>query len=122
MRISTAGCCQRPGTKVQAITQTQLEGLYYPHPHGTHPPQSSPHNLSKTPNLSSSRLVIRKNMDTSLTSETLYGDSSSKIWGMYLSKTERVDKERSDRWSANINSMMWFVSYKSYHEIALFSP
>ena len=39
---------------------------------------------------------------------------------MYLSKVERIDKERSDNWTANVNGVLWFVRHKLCQEV-LFS-
>ena len=51
--------------------------------------------------------------DTSFTTQTLFGDPSSKIWGLYLSQVEKFDKERSDSWAANTNSVLVFVRHNS---------
>ena len=57
------------------------------------------------------------------TSQTLDGgDPSSKIWGLYLSQAERIDKEHSDSWTANTDGVLVFVRHKLCHEVALFSP
>jgi len=60
--------------------------------------------------------------DTSLTTQTLYGDPSSKIWGLYLSQAEKFDKEHSESWTANIEGVLVFVRYNSNREIVLFLP
>jgi hypothetical protein len=60
--------------------------------------------------------------DTSLTTQTLYGDPSSKIWGLYLSQAEKFDKEHSESWTANTDGVLVFVRHNSSHEIVLFLP
>lgn len=47
--------------------------------------------------------------DTSLTTQTLYGDPSSKIWGLYLSQAEKFDKEHSESWTANTDGVLVFT-------------
>ena len=47
--------------------------------------------------------------DTGLTGQTLYGDPSAKIWGLYLSQAEKVDKEHCDSWAANTDGVLVFV-------------
>jgi hypothetical protein len=59
--------------------------------------------------------------DTVLTSQTPYSDPSSKIWGLYLSQAERIDKEHSDSWTANTDGVLVFVRHKLSHETLLFS-
>ena len=58
--------------------------------------------------------------DTSLTTQTPYGDPSSKIWGLYLSEAEKFDKEHSESWTANTEGVLVFVRHNSSHEIVLF--
>jgi hypothetical protein len=60
--------------------------------------------------------------DTSLTTQTLYGDPSSKIWGLYLSQAEKFDKEHSESWTANTDGVLVFVRHNSSHEFVLFLP
>ena len=62
--------------------------------------------------------------DTSLTTtQTLSGDPSSKIWGLYLSQAEKFDKEHSESWTANTEGVLVFVRHNSYyHGIVKFLP
>jgi hypothetical protein len=53
----------------------------------------------------------RHRRDTVLTSQTPYSDPSSKIWGLYLSQAERIDKEHSDSWTANTDGVLVFVRH-----------
>ncbi|KAH9986065.1 hypothetical protein BJV77DRAFT_1071138 [Russula vinacea] len=46
--------------------------------------------------------------DTSL-SQTTSSDPSSKIWGLYISQAERIDKEHSDSWTANTDGVLVFT-------------
>jgi hypothetical protein len=39
-----------------------------------------------------------------------YGNPSAKIWGLYLSQAEKIDKEHSETWSENTNGVLVFVS------------
>ena len=48
--------------------------------------------------------------DTSL-SQTTSSDPSSKIWGLYISQAERIDKEHSDSWTANTDGVLVFVRH-----------
>ena len=50
--------------------------------------------------------------NTVLTSQTLYSDPSSKIWGLYLSQAEKIDKEHSDSWTANTDGVLVFVRHR----------
>ncbi|KAH9992202.1 hypothetical protein BJV74DRAFT_401965 [Russula compacta] len=47
--------------------------------------------------------------DTGLTGQTLYGDPSAKIWGLYLSQAEKFDKDHSDSWTANTDGVLVFT-------------
>lgn len=47
--------------------------------------------------------------DTGLTGQTLYGDPSAKIWGLYLSQAEKLDKEHCESWTANTDGVLVFV-------------
>jgi len=47
--------------------------------------------------------------DTGLTGQTLYGDPSAKIWGLYLSQAEKFDKEHCESWAANTDGVLVFV-------------
>jgi hypothetical protein len=39
-----------------------------------------------------------------------YGDSSGKLWSMYLTETEKEDKEITERWKGEADSILVFVS------------
>jgi len=60
--------------------------------------------------------------DTSLTTHTLSGDPTSKIWGLYLSQAEKFDREHSESWTANTEGVLVFVRHISCNEFVLFSP
>ncbi|KAI0268021.1 hypothetical protein BGY98DRAFT_1140925 [Russula aff. rugulosa BPL654] len=52
----------------------------------------------------------RDTTHTSLTTTpTLHGDPSSKIWGLYLSQAEKIDKEHSESWTANTDGVLVFT-------------
>jgi hypothetical protein len=55
--------------------------------------------------------------DTGLTGQTLYGDPSAKIWGLYLSQAEKYDKEHCESWTANTDGVLVFVrqAVRLYH-------
>ena len=56
------------------------------------------------------------------TSHSLDGsDPSTKIWGLYLSQAERIDKEHSESWTANTEGVLVFVRHESCREFVLFS-
>ena len=59
--------------------------------------------------------------DTGLTTQTLHGDPSSKIWGLYLSQAEKVDKEHSESWTANTDGVLVFVRHNPSHQITVYS-
>ena len=58
--------------------------------------------------------------DTSLTAQTLYGDPSSKIWGLYLAQAEKHDREHSESWTANTDGVLVFVRHNTSHQIDRF--
>jgi hypothetical protein len=60
--------------------------------------------------------------DTNLDQTQHDGDPSSKIWGLYLTHAAKVDKEHSNIWIGNTDSVLVFVRHESCHEIVLFSP
>ena len=54
--------------------------------------------------------------DTSLSG----GDPSSKIWGLYLSQAAKVDKEHSDIWIGNTDSVLVFVRHELLYTTRLY--
>ena len=40
-----------------------------------------------------------------------YGDSSGKLWSMYLAKAEKEDKELTDAWKGEADSILVFVRF-----------
>jgi hypothetical protein len=44
-----------------------------------------------------------------------HGDPTSKIWGLYLSQAEKIDKEHSESWTANTDGVLVFVRHNSSH-------
>ena len=69
-----------------------------------------------------SRGISDYRRDTSLTTTpTLHGDPSSKIWGLYLSQAEKIDKEHSESWTANTDGVLVFVRHNSSHQILTYS-
>jgi hypothetical protein len=38
-----------------------------------------------------------------------YGDSSSKLWSMYLAEAEKEDKELTESWKGEADSILVFV-------------
>jgi hypothetical protein len=88
---------------------------------------SSPHFEYKDDGHGGSRTFSRgmsdHRRDTSLTTTpTLHGDPTSKIWGLYLSQAEKIDKEHSESWTANTDGVLVFVRHFSSHQILLFLP
>ena len=56
--------------------------------------------------------------DTNLnTTQALYGDPSSKIWGLYLAQAEKIDKEHTESWTANTDGVLVFVRHNTSHQI-----
>ncbi|KAI0246694.1 hypothetical protein BJV78DRAFT_1252285 [Lactifluus subvellereus] len=53
-------------------------------------------------------MTSRHRRGTSSSSQTAYGDPSAKIWGLYLSQAEKIDKEHSDSWTANTDGVLVF--------------
>src|SRR6266478_1205040 len=49
--------------------------------------------------------------DTGFITQTPYRDPSSKIWRLYLSQAEKVDKQQSEYWTANVNGVLVFVRH-----------
>ncbi|KAI0298061.1 hypothetical protein B0F90DRAFT_1736076 [Multifurca ochricompacta] len=47
--------------------------------------------------------------DTRPLGQSIYGDPSAKIWGLYLSHAEKFDKEHSDSWTANTDGVLVFT-------------
>ncbi len=43
-----------------------------------------------------------------------YGDSSGKLWSMYLTEAEKEDKEITDAWKGEADSTLVFVSANVY--------
>ena len=60
--------------------------------------------------------------DIGLTTQTLHGDPSSKIWGLYLSQAEKFDKEYSESLTANTDPVLVFVRQNSSHQMNLLTP
>ena len=91
---------------------------------------SSPHFDSKddaygfpSPRTFSGNQPRKDTTRTSLaTTQILHGDPSSKIWGLYLSQAEKIDKEHSESWTANTDGVLVFVRRNSSHQIILFLP
>jgi uncharacterized protein DUF6535 len=40
-----------------------------------------------------------------------YGDSSGKLWSMYLAEAEKEDKELTDAWKGEADSILVFVRF-----------
>jgi hypothetical protein len=47
------------------------------------------------------------------------GNPSSKIWGLYLSQAAKVDKEHSDIWIGNTDSVLVFVRHELLYSTRL---
>ena len=43
--------------------------------------------------------------------QTPYRDPSSKIWRLYLSHAEKVDKHQSEGWTTNVDGVLVFVRH-----------
>ena len=76
-------------------------------------PKDDRHGRTRTSTFGQAAQAINElhRRNTVLTSQTLYSDPSSKIWGLYLSQAERIDKEHSDSWTANTDGVLVFVRH-----------
>jgi len=52
---------------------------------------------------------VKNNSLQRVTGQTLYSDPSTKIWCLYLSQAEKVDKEHCESWTANLDGVLVFV-------------
>ncbi|KAI0264163.1 hypothetical protein BC834DRAFT_273896 [Gloeopeniophorella convolvens] len=55
------------------------------------------------------RSVPERRDSMGMAGQVPYGDPAARIWGVYLARAERVDKEQSERWTSNTDGILIFT-------------